>query len=259
MLSQAESAVVVRDIHSREPTTIRLELLPMRVTAALFLLSVACTGQVPAPIPNSEVPQRKEILRNDRITVSLLELAPHEATPMHQHDRDMLEVFVNGGRTRNTIFGQKPAADQMAVGEVRFINAGYAHASQNEGAGPFRVVIVEFADPQGKMKQVGGGSHYCNPGSATACVDEKNLFCTAKVCVADVNIAPGAITTKHAHATDHMLVAVSDYELTDEVEGKGTVVRTRKSGEIEYTPAGIKHRQTNSGQAPAHFTVIMWR
>ncbi len=230
-----------------------------RTAAALLLLCAASTGQVPAPIPDSEVPQRKEILRNHRVTVSLLELAPREATPMHQHDRDMLAVFVNGGRTRNTIFGRTPAADKMAVGEVRFLNAGYAHATQNEGAGPFRVVVVEFADPQGKVEQVGTASHYCNPGSTTACVDEKNLFCTAKVCVEDVSIAPGAVTTKHSHATDHMLVAVSDYELTDEVEGKGTVVRTRKSGEVEYVPAGITHRLTNTGQALARFTVIVWR
>ena len=230
-----------------------------RATATLLLLCAACAGQVPAPIPGSEVPQRKEILRNDRVTVSLLELAPGEATPMLQHDRDMLAVFVNGGRTRNTVFGHKPAGDNMAVGETRFHKAGYTHAIKNEGAGPFRVVIVEFADPQGKMKQVGPASHYCNPGSTAACVDEKNLFCTAKVCVEDVSIAPGAVTIKHSHATPHMLVAVSDYELTDQVEGKGTVARSRKSGEVEYIPAGISHRLTNAGQAPARFTVILWR
>jgi quercetin dioxygenase-like cupin family protein len=77
--------------------------------------------------------------------------------------------------------------------------------------------------------------------------------------VEDVTMAPGAVTTKHSHATDHMLVAVSDYELTDQVEGKGAVVRTRKSGEVEYIPAGITHRLTNTGQAPARFTVIVWR
>jgi quercetin dioxygenase-like cupin family protein len=230
-----------------------------RAAAALLLLCAACAGQEPAPIPDSEVPQRKEILRNHRVTVSLLELAPREATLMHQHNRDMLAVFVNGGRTRNTVFGHKPAADKMAVGEARFRHAGYAHAIKNEGAGPFRVVIVEFADPQGKMERVGTASHYCNPGSTAACVDEKNLFCTAKVCVEDVTIAPGAVTTKHSHATAHMLVAVSDYELTDQVEGKGTVARSRKSGEVEYIPAGISHRLTNTGQAPARFTVILWR
>lgn len=230
-----------------------------RVAAALVLLCAACTGQVPTPIPDSEVPQRKEILRNHRVTVSLLELAPREATPMHQHDHDMLAVFVDGGRTRNTVLGRKTAGDKMAMGEVRFLSAGYAHATKNIGVGRFRVVIVEFSDPQGKMEEVGTASHYCNPDSTTACVDEKQLFCTEKVCVEDVTIAPGAITTKHGHTTDHMLVAVSDYELTDRVEGKGIVVRTRKSGEIEYIPAGITHRITNTGQTPARFTVIVWR
>jgi quercetin dioxygenase-like cupin family protein len=242
------------------PTTIRLELPPMRrAAAALLLLCAACAGQAPAPIPDSEVPQRKEILRNHRVTVSLLELAPHEATPMHQHVRDIVAVFMDGGRTRNTTLGHKAVRDKLAVGEVWFLNVGYTHAIENEGEGRFRVVTVEFADPQGKMEKVGTASHYCNPGSTTACVDEKQLFCTEKVCVEDVSIAPGAITTKHSHTTDHMLVAVSDYELTDRVEGKGIVVRTRKSGDAEYISAGITHRLTNTGQAPARFTVIVWR
>ncbi len=242
------------------PPTIRLELSPMRRAAAtLLLLCAACAGQVPTPVPDREVPQRKEILRNHRVTVSLLELAPGESTPMHQQDHDMLVVFVNGGRARETVLGHKPEEDKMAVGEARFRSAGYADAIKNEGAGPLRVVMVEFADPQGKMERVGTAFHYCNPGSTAECVDEKSLFCTVRVCVADVTIAPGAVTTKHSHATDHMLVAVSDYELTDEVEGKGTVVRSQKSGEVEYMPAGITHRQTNTGPAPARFTVILWR
>jgi hypothetical protein len=53
------------------PPTIRIELPPMRrAAAALLLLCAACAGQVPAPIPDSEVPQRKEILRNHRVTVN---------------------------------------------------------------------------------------------------------------------------------------------------------------------------------------------
>ncbi len=238
---------------------IRLKFPVMRRAAAFLLLCVACTAQTPAPIPDSEVPQRKEILRNHRVAASLLELAPHEATPMHQHAHDMLDVFVNGGDTQNTLFGHKAAVERMAVGEVWFRTAGYAHATQNESPEPFRVVIVEFADPQGAIKRVGTTTKYCNPGSTTACVDEKSLFCTARVCVEDVGIAPGALTSKHSHATDHMLVAVSDYELTDQVEGKGTVVRRLKSGEVEYIPAGITHQMTNTGKAAARFTVIVWR
>lgn len=226
----------------------------------MFLLAAAGMAQKPAPIPDSQVPQRKEIFRNQRVLVALLELAPREATPMHQHARDMIAVFVNGGSTTNTEYGHKPAADKMAPGEVRFKNAGYAHASRNEGVNPFRVAVVEFADPQGKAEPAASKkSHYCNPGSATACVDEKSLFCTAKVCVEDVTIAPGALTTRHSHSTDHMLVAVSGYEFTDQIEGKGKVVRTRRSGEVEYIPAGITHQLTNSGKAPARFIVVVWR
>lgn len=231
----------------------------MRRASALLLLCAACSGQASGPIPASEVPQSKEILRNHRVTISRLELAPREATPMHKHDRDMLEVFVNRGHTQNTVSGHKPAADNMAAGEVRFLNAGYVHAVENEGPDALRVVMVEFADPQGKKEQLGTASRYCNPGSTTACVDEKNLFCTARVCVEDVSMAPGAVSTKHSHPTDHMLVAVSDYELTDQIEGKGTVVRTRKSGEVEYILAGINHRLTNTGPASARFVVLVWR
>ena len=230
-----------------------------RLSVALLLLCAACAAQEPAPVPDSEVPQRKEILRNHRVTASVLELAPHEATPMHQHAHDMLAVFVNGGNTRNTVFGHKPSTDKMLAGEVRFRNAGYAHATQNEGGALFRVVIVEFADTQGKMEPLGTTTHYCNPGSTTACVDEKTLFCTARVCVEDVSIAPAAITSRHSHTTDHMLVAVSDYQLTDQVEGKGTIVRTHQSGDVEFIPAGITHQLTNTGKAPARFTVIVWR
>jgi quercetin dioxygenase-like cupin family protein len=230
-----------------------------RVSAILLLLCAACFAQERAPIRFNEVPQRKEILANHRVSASLLELAPHQATPMHQHDRDLLAIFINGGHASNTVFGHKPALENVAAGEVRFINAGYSHATENEDSSPFRMVTIEFAEPQGKLEQMGTTSHYCNPGSTTACVDEKNLFCTAKVCVEDVTIAAGAVTTKHSHTTDHMLVAISDYQLADSIEGKGRTLRARRSGEVEYIPAGITHQMTNTAPTAGRFIVILWR
>jgi len=73
----------------------------MRAALTAALLCAAALGQKPAPIPDSEVEQRQELLRNPRIRASLLELAPREATPMHQHGRGTLAVFGSGGRTRN--------------------------------------------------------------------------------------------------------------------------------------------------------------
>jgi len=201
----------------------------------------------------------KEILNNRHVVARVVELAPGESTPAQPLKRDQVTVFVNSGASKNKLEKIVPIGGKIDAGEVRFHAAGSNDPLKNTGAEPLRMVVVEFVDPQGKTSRAADKQHYCNPGSTTACVDEKGLFCTDKVCFEEVTIAPGAVTTKHMHSTDHMLVAVSDYELTDTVEGKGTVVRTRKSGEVEYIGAGINHQLTNSGKAPAHFTVIVWR
>jgi quercetin dioxygenase-like cupin family protein len=234
----------------------------MRQLAVLFLLSAFGAAQKPAPIPDTKVPQRTEILSNKRVTASRLDLAPGEATPMHQHAHDVLEVFLTSGPTRNIVYGlPAPAAEVVRAGEVRFRGAGHAHEVRNDSKTPFREVVLDFADPQGRVEQaIPKTSRYCNPGSATACVTETMLFCTAKVCVEDVTMAPAAFTTRHSHTTDHMLVAVSDYQLTDQIDGKpDPVVRSKKSGEVEYIPAGITHKLSNTGKAPARFIVILWQ
>jgi quercetin dioxygenase-like cupin family protein len=201
----------------------------------------------------------KEILNNRHVVARVLEIAPGEALPAHALPHDSLTIFVNSGASKNKLEKIVPIGGKIEAGEVRFHGPGTSEAFKNTGDERLRTVEIEFVDPQGKTTRASDKQHYCNPGSATACVDEKSLFCTEKVCVEDVTIAPGAVTTKHMHSTDHMLVAVSDYELTDTIEGKGTVVRARKSGEVEYISAGIKHQLTNTGKATAHFTVIVWR
>jgi quercetin dioxygenase-like cupin family protein len=219
----------------------------------------ACLA-IPAPIPDSSVEQRRVVLTNPRVTVTRFDFAPGEAIPMHQHTHDIMAVFIDGGRLRETVEGRKSSDEKMYAGEVRFHPQGYAHATRNLEVEPFRVAVIEFADPQGSLEKMKPKkTHYCNPGSKTVCVDENDLFCTARVCVEDVTMSPGAVTTRHGHTTDHMLVAISGYELTDRVEGKGTIVRTRKSGEVEYVPAGITHQLTNTGSSPAHFVVVLWR
>jgi hypothetical protein len=67
------------------------------------------------------------------------------------------------------------------------------------------------------------------------------------------------VSSKHSHATDHMLIAISDYELSDSIVGKGTRVRSKKAGEVEYIRSGITHQLTNSGPAPARFVVIAFK
>lgn len=229
----------------------------MKNALVVLLLCGAAVAQDAASTRSEE---RKEILRNQHVRVSRVEIPPGVSTPMHRHDRDVLSVFITGGDTMHTMEGEKPTHDKVAPGTARFRNGGFSHARANQGMDVFRAVVTEFSQPQGKSERISDKtSHYCNEGSKTACVDEKYLFCTAKVCVEEVTIAPGAITIKHGHPTDHMLIAISDYELTDVAEGKGTSVRTVKSGDVEYIPAGITHQLTNTGKNAARFVVVVFK
>ena len=221
--------------------------------SALVLLSLCSLGALQArgQAAESQLSQGKEIFRNQRVTIRLLEIAAHAGSSKVPLPHDTLIVFVNKGRTQSKLLTGKLLASKVAAGEVRYREAASPLGIQNEGDAPLRLMTIEFADPQGKLEHTGTSSHTCDPGSTTACFDEHGLFCTAKVCVEDVVIAPATVTHKHSHATDHMLVAISDYELTDQIEGKGIVVRTRKSGEIEYISLAFSVSTTSSSDSNA--------
>ena len=251
-------------------------------------------------IPASQIPHRREIMRNRKVIVSTVELQPGNAVPMHRHERDYVTVVLTDGVLRETEqdqgamrSGEKkmgrmlgamrvPGAtgDKVRAGEAVYRQAGYTHADENKGQTPMRAVTVEFLQATGKQRgPESKPNHYCSASEpplensqssggtldlgaagtrALRCVDDKYLFCTDKFCVEDVTIDAGAVTTRHSHATDHMLIAVTDYQLTD-VSQKGNTVRSRKSGEVEYIPAGITHQLTNSGDKQARFVVIAFK
>ena len=166
-----------------------------------------------------------------------------------QHAGDLLTVVVG-----------KQGKSKVAPGEVFFTPAGEAARTRNTEDSRLTAIAVEFAKPLGPKDRHGkSDTRYCNPGSKTACVSEKYLFCTTKVCVEDVRMGAGAVTTKHSHDTDHMIIAISDYALADDIVGKGMTMRTVKSGGVEYIPAGITHTLTNKSAGEIQFVVVVFR
>ena len=233
-----------------------MKLLLVVVTA----LQLGVVAQQSAPASSTLMKERKEIFRNSHVVAYVAEGAPGDAIPLHTHEHATLNVFLTAAHRRITVPGKPPVNDVRKRGAVVLDLEGTTHATQNVGKTPIIGVSIDFTRPQGKVipsKQK--REHYCNPGSRTQCVDEKYLFCTEQICVEDVTFAPGAISTKHAHMTDHMLIAITDYEFTDAVEGKGSIIRTRKSGEVEYIPAGITHQLTNTSKQPSRFIVVAFK
>jgi hypothetical protein len=124
----------------------------------------------------------------------------------------------------------------------------------------FRAVILEFNSSTGAIQPTKpSDSHYCNPGSEAACVDEKYLFCTVRFCVQKLSIAPGAVWRNNEYASDRMLVAVSDYKLSDKPTGKAASVRKRKSGEVEYFPRGAARQWRSVGSEQTRIIAVVFR
>jgi quercetin dioxygenase-like cupin family protein len=228
--------------------------------AFLALFAAAASSQQRAPISADEVTLRHKIYGNERFTVLLLDIPPGQATLAHRHDRDMLSVFVSGGRTRASFNGAPTVEDTFAAGDVRFRSAGFTHSTENVGAERFISVIFEFATSPGeRVPATHPTQHICNPGSTTACVDVKPLFCTARFCVDDLRMAPGAVSDQPTATQDRMLVAVSDYTFSEERSGAAAAVHTRKSGEIENLAAGGGSRWMNLSDKPAHIVMVSFR
>jgi quercetin dioxygenase-like cupin family protein len=232
----------------------------MKVLVLILTLSVAGVAtQRLAPVSADEVTLRHRIYGDDRVTIFLLDIRPGQATLLHRHDRDMLSVFVNGGRTRASFNGATPMEDSFTPGDVRFRSAGFTHSTENIGTDRFLSVIFEFVDSQGsRTSATRPAMHRCNPDNQKACVDEKQLFCTSRFCVDELTMSPLAVRPAGGMTNDQILVAVSSYTFSEEISGTAAAVHTRHSGEIEPIAAGPARRWTNASD-PAHLVVVTLR
>lgn len=277
------------------PAKTTMPRMKFRMLCLMFLLAAGAAGQQKdqAP-PNNEtgkaisadqVPGRRELMRNKRVIVAAIELEPGKSVPMHRHERDSVTVMLTDGELRETVADDSGAvksgtkkvgrgfsrlggalrvpganSDKVEAGAVNFNPAGYTHAHENKGKGTMRAVTIEFLEPAGKREDPSRKQNkYCNQDNRQVCVEERYLFCTDKFCVEEVTMDPTAVTSRHSHVADHMLVAITDYRLSDDIAGKGKKLRVKKAGEVEYVPSGIAHQLTNAGPNRARFVVIAFR
>jgi uncharacterized RmlC-like cupin family protein len=150
----------------------------MKILVLVLTLSVAdfATEQHP-PISADEVTLRHRIYGDGRVSIFLLDIPPGHATLLHRHDRDLLSVFVNGGRTRASFNGAAVVEDSFTPGDVRFRSAGFTHSTENIGTERFLSVIFEFVDSQGPREPpTRPATHIASSDHQTASVDEQPLF-----------------------------------------------------------------------------------
>ena len=248
----------------------------MKSPLLLSLVLCACAAAQTAAPPVVEITAEgfhHLVLKNKKVRVFSVEVPPKASTLMHRHRNDYLFVTLGDSVVRSQRQGEKPAELRLEDGDVRFTKGGFAHIATNLADSPFRNVTIEvlkpargilrlatcdvnegiecgFCDisPEGKQKCDWPGTMQTLPELEKK-QEEKDYGVYQFV----THLQPGSATGMHAHKADHLLVAVSDLELKNEVQGKPPETLRLKAGEVRWVKGGFTHSLTNLGKQSAWF------
>lgn len=220
----------------------------------LILFGAAVSAAAPEVEITSE-PSHHLAFENDAVRVFKVEVAPHASTLMHRHRHDYLFVTIGDAHVSNEPDG-KPAVDlKLADGETRFSPGNFAHVARNLADTPFRNVTIEILQDE-KLRTAPSvwkeesGERTFEGGHS------KILFVKDGVRAVEMTLDAGAAIPSHHHDHPHLLVAVSDFELRADVEGKGTSTVKYKAGDAKWIDGDETHAVTNLGTSAARFVAV---
>ena len=195
------------------------------------------------------------ILQNSKVGVYLLQLAVGEATAPHEHPGPYAFIALSPVVLDNETKGRPPRRTALEFGELRSSKGGFRVAERNVGQEPLRIAVV---DPHTVSQHQDGFAtdpvNYKYHDAAVGTLFEDNEWRAY-----ELDIASGGRTEKHKQHYDQLLVALSDLQLQDSVEAKGTSDLNLQLGQTAWVPAGDIHSLTNMGKNPARFIVFEFR
>jgi len=119
-----------------------------REASAQNIITVAALPGVPI----AQEPHHHLVFQNSFVNVYEIEVAPGDATLMHQHYYDNLFVVFGDAELTNTVAGEQPTKLDLSDLGIHFAREPYAHIIANKGKLPFRNITVELLQTQGELK-----------------------------------------------------------------------------------------------------------
>jgi len=220
-----------------------------------LLIAAALSAQT-AEVEITSEPAHHLALQNQYVRVFQVEVAPHAATLLHRHRHDYVFVSLGAAEISNEVAGKPAVTLKLQDGEVRSSDGGFAHIARNLAATPFRVVAVEFLqddqahatppppwDDDRSLQVLHGGT-------------QQILFVKDGVRVSETELQVAGSLPKHHHTHPHLVIAVTDLTLRNDVVGKAVSNVEMKSGDIKWIDAGVTHSLTNVGASEAKFVTL---
>jgi len=223
--------------------------------STLLLLTAVLTAQ---PAPEVEItaePHHHLVLTNDEVRVFDVEVAPGSETLMHRHPHDYIFVQLGATEFANEVAGKPSAEMKLQDGETRFSPGPFSHIVRAHPGHPFHNVTIELLQ-DAKLR------HSPAPWNEDRGLEilpggtQEILFVKDGVRVSEFELQPGATIPKHHHTGPHLLVAITDLDLSSDKDGHGPMLGHFKSGDAEWLPRGYSHTLTNIGHGLAKFVTL---
>jgi len=189
--------------------------------SAALLLAANQNSPANRAVPISEEHHHQLVMENEYVRVYEVVVPAHEATLMHQHDRDYVYVVIGDADVSNQVQGKQPAKLHLPDTAVNFSKGPFAHIAVNDGDKPFRNVTIELLKPQGAVKvfatSLNAALESVSPDSAGAGVKDAPILETAELRVSAVEIS-GTGTWKPAEQRPRLSVTL--YKLNELIESQ---------------------------------------
>jgi quercetin dioxygenase-like cupin family protein len=226
---------------------------------SLLVTALLCAQSTPEVETTAE-PHHHLALANDEVRVFNVEIAAHDATLMHRHRHDYIWIQLSHSEVVNAVQGKDPVTVKLQEGQTSFLSGGFAHAARNLSAQPYRSVMVEILQDD-KLRQSPAHWNSAHPEEdrgleILAGGTKEILFVKDGIRVSEFELQAGGVVPRHHHAGPFLVVALTDFELRNAVEGKSPVTMSMKQGESQWMAGGHSHIVTNSGHHPAKFVTL---
>lgn len=225
--------------------------------AGLLLVSIATWAQQQQTVEVTSEPSHHLVLENDYVRVFDVTVAPRATTLVHKHNHDYLFVTLGDSDVVSARPGEKPVPLVLKDGEVRFTPGNFAHAATNQSDRPFHNITNELLKPATNVKAC-TTSCDANPPCASSgggCPGVQRRITSDQWTVSFVTMPPSARLEKHTHAVPHLIIAVSDLNMTAQSETSNSEIK-RTPGGFAWVPAGTTHSIVNKGSDAARYVTL---
>lgn len=242
----------------------------MKRFALLLFLTAFLPAQSPQEVEITAEPHHHQVFANDQVRVFNVDVPPHAETFLHRHGHDYIYVMFGASEIVNAVQGKDPVNVKLHDAQVGFTPGAFAHIVRNLDQ-PFRNVTIELLQDD-KLRHSPAHWDPAHPDDDRGLEilhggTQEILFVKDGVRVTEFELQPGGVVPAHRYAGPHLLVAVTDLDLRNDIDVraanpavKPAVTAERvlqmKSGDHKWLPANYSHTITNTGSTTAKFVTL---